>query len=112
MSRITANGKELKAPLSGGAFRRYKELTGRDFLLQGATDTVDTMALAWAAACASAHAEGEEMPPDFETFCDRLSLAELNGLGEWLRSQLTAQGDPETSKKKEGTDGPGALTSS
>ena len=70
------------------------------------------MTLAWAAACSSAKAEGTEMPPGLETFCDRLSLAELNGLGEWLRSQLSAQADPEASKKKEETDAPGASMTS
>ncbi len=55
------------------------------------------------------------MPPDLETFCDRLSLAELNGLGVWLRSQLAAQADPADSgdsKKKKETDSPGASTGS
>ncbi len=115
MDEIRADGKKWKARLSGGAFRRYKEATGKDFLLQGEADTVDTMTLAWAAACSGAKAEGTEMPPDLETFCDRLSLAELNGLGVWLRSQLAAQADPADSgdsKKKKETDSPGASTGS
>lgn len=115
MDEIRADGKKWKACLSGGAFRRYKEQTGHDFLLQGEADTVDTMTLAWAAACSSAKAEGTEMPPGLETFCDRLSLAELNALGKWLRSQLSAQADPGDSgdsKKKEETDSPGASTGS
>lgn len=112
MNSFIFYGMEWKARLTGGAFRRYKEATGKDFLLQGEADTVDTMTLAWAAACSSAKADGTEMPPDLETFCDRLSLAELNGLGAWLRSQLSAQADPGDSKKKEETDSPGASTGS
>ena len=81
MSKITVNGQQLSAPLTGGALLRFKRETGRDFLRRVAdTDVADIITLAWCAA----------KPPgkSLEEFADSMSLTEINALSGWLVAEM------------------------
>ena len=97
MSKITVNGQQMTAPLTGGALLRFKRETGRDFLKRVAdTDVADIITLAWCAA----------KPPGIglEEFADSMTLPEINALSGWLVAEMgtetetAAEGD---GKKKD-----------
>lgn len=109
MLKIRINGKEHAALLTGGALLRFKREAGYDFLRHPERmDTEGIIIMAWAAVKSTAARDGESFDMTVEQMADSMSLAELNALGEWVKSATNADGEPDkgepdddSAKKKE-----------
>lgn len=112
MDEIRANGKKWPVVLTAGAFLLFEEARGYDWNMRENKNTLDIVALAWAAASSWAEDHGKPLPPDFRTFCNRMSMEEYNGLGEWFVSMQRVSGDESDAKKKKEEAGSGVSPSS
>lgn len=104
MKKITIGGKEYEACLTGGCLLRFKRAAGFDFLKDPQkVDSESLLILAWAALKSTAALDGQEFDMTVEQMADRMSLAECNGLAEWLKEATAPEGCDVDFKKKRGT---------
>ncbi|PTL33368.1 hypothetical protein C7120_01740 [Prevotella sp. oral taxon 376] len=82
MLKVELNGKEYPCGLVMGALLRFKRETGKDVSQMKQDDLEDLLMLMWCCVKCSSQAENIDFPMDFETFCNSITPAVLNGWNE------------------------------
>ena len=79
MLKITLNGVEYPCDFVMGAFLQFKRETGKDVSQMKQDDLEELLMLMWCCLKCSCQAQRVEFPYDFETFCNSITPATLNG---------------------------------
>lgn len=79
MMKIEIKGKEYPCDFVMGAFLRFKRETGKDVSEIKQNDLEDLLMLMWCCVKCTTQGEGDEFPLDFETFCNSITPAVLEG---------------------------------
>lgn len=103
MGKIKIDGKTVRADLTGGALLRFKRERGYDFLKNPERmDSEGLLTLAWAAAKATAVANGEKFSETVESMADKMSLEEVNAIGEWIKGETSGGDEPDEEPSEDG----------
>lgn len=85
--KIIIAGKEYPCDFVMGAFLLFKRETGKDVSQMKQDDLEDLLMLMWCCVKCTTQAEGDEFPLDFETFCNSITPAVLNGWNEKISTE-------------------------
>lgn len=101
MDSITIKGSQWPCRLTMGALLRFKRATGKDVgQLDNLSDMEDMLTLMWCCVASACKADGVEFSMDLETFCDSMTIAEVNQWNQQVGTAAEAQPVAADDKKK------------